>query len=125
KHPHIKKMLDHMLAEREIKRTYIARVDTKKLIEPQTISKPVAKNPKERNKNHVTEKGKEAITHILGSKVHQDYCEIDTELETGRKHQIRVHLAHIGQPVIGETLYGSATLRDLQLFSYSLAFIHP
>ena len=46
KHPLIKKMLDHMLAEREIKRTYIARVDTKKLIEPQTISQPVAKTQK-------------------------------------------------------------------------------
>ena len=125
KHPLIKKMLDHMLAAREIKRTYIARVDTKKLIEPQTISQPVAKNPKERNKYHVTEKGKEAITHILGSKVHQDYCEIEIELETGRTHQIRVHLEHIGLPVIGDTLYGGATLRDLQLFSYKIAFIHP
>src|SRR5699024_8154216 len=76
-------------------------------------------------KYHVTEKGKEAITHILGSKVHQDYCEIEIELETGRTHQIRVHLEHIGLPVIGDTLYGSATLRDLQLFSYSIACIHP
>src|SRR5699024_933309 len=125
KHPHIKKMLDHTLAEREIKRTYIARVDTMMLIEPQPISQPVAKNPKERNKYHVTEKGKEAVTHILGSKVHQDYCEIEIELETGRTHQIRVHLEHIGLPVIGDTLYGGATLRDLQLFSYRIAFIHP
>lgn len=125
KHPLIKKMLDHMLAEREIKRTYIARVDTKKLIDAQTIDQPIAKNPKERNKYHVADKGKEAITHILGSKVNQDYCEIEIELETGRTHQIRVHLEHIGLPVIGDTLYGGATLRDLQLFSYKIEFIHP
>lgn len=125
KHPLVKKMLDHMLAEREIKRTYIARVDTKKLIEEQTINLPIAKNPKERNKYHVTDKGKEAITHILGSKVSQDFCEIEIELETGRTHQIRVHLEHIGLPVIGDTLYGKATLRDLQLFSYKIEFVHP
>ncbi|AKG74443.1 RluA family pseudouridine synthase [Salinicoccus halodurans] len=125
KHPLVKKMLDHMLAEREIKRTYIARVDTKKLVEAQTVNLPIAKNPKERNKYHVTDKGKEAITHILSSKVHQDYCEIEIELETGRTHQIRVHLEHIGLPVIGDTLYGGATLRDLQLFSYRIEFVHP
>jgi 23S rRNA pseudouridine1911/1915/1917 synthase len=58
KQPLVKKMLDHMLAERTIKRTYLARVQTKKLIEPQTIEAPIAKNPKERNKYHVSNKGK-------------------------------------------------------------------
>ncbi|MHC0552065.1 RluA family pseudouridine synthase [Salinicoccus sp. CNSTN-B1] len=125
KHPLVKKMLDHMLSEREIKRTYIARIDTKRLIERQTISAPIAKNPKERNKYHVTDKGKEAVTHITKSHVTPDYCELEIELETGRTHQIRVHLAHIGSPVIGDPLYGNSTLRDLQLFSYRIEFTHP
>lgn len=125
KHPYVKKMLDHMLAEREIKRVYIARVDTKKRLEPQTISAPIAKNPKERNKYHVTPRGKEAVTNIIKSKVTDEYCEIELELETGRTHQIRVHLAHIGFPIIGDPLYGGSTLRDLQLFSYKMSFIHP
>lgn len=125
KKPLVKKMLDHMLSERDIKRTYIARIDTKKRLEPQTISAPIAKDPRERNKYHVTQKGKEAITHIIGSKVNAEYCELEIELETGRTHQIRVHLAHAGFPVIGDPLYGNSTLRDLQLFSYKIEFIHP
>ncbi|WP_271401559.1 RluA family pseudouridine synthase [Salinicoccus roseus] len=125
KNPLVKKMLDHMLSERDIKRTYIARVDTKKRLEPQTIDAPIAKNPKERNKYHVTAKGKAAVTHVIESRVTPEYCELEIELETGRTHQIRVHLAHVGFPVIGDPLYGSSTLRDLQLFSYRIEFIHP
>lgn len=125
KHPLVKKMLDHMLSERDIKRTYLARVRTKKLIRPQTIEAPIAKNPRERNKYHVSDKGKDAVTHIIKSKVTDEFCEIELELETGRTHQIRVHLDHLGLPIIGDTLYGGATLRDLQLFSYRIEFIHP
>lgn len=125
KNPLVKKMLDHMLSERDIKRTYIARVDTKKRLEPQTINAPIAKNPKERNKYHVISKGKEAVTHVMESRVTPEYCELEIELETGRTHQIRVHLAHVGFPVIGDPLYGDSTLRDLQLFSYRIEFIHP
>lgn len=125
KQPLVKKMLDHMLAERTIKRTYLARVQTKKLIEPQTIEAPIAKNPKERNKYHVSNRGKDAVTHIIKSKVNDEFCEIELELETGRTHQIRVHLDYIGLPIMGDPLYGNATLRDLQLFSYRIQFTHP
>lgn len=125
KHPLVKKMLDHMLAEREIKRIYIARVNTKKLIQPQTIDEPIEKMRSERNKYHVSPRGKDAVTHILNAHVSKDYCELEIELETGRTHQIRVHLAHLGYPVIGDTLYGDSVLRDMQLFSYRIAFLHP
>lgn len=125
KHPLVKKILDHMLAERDIKRVYIARVDTKKLIEPQTIDLPIEKMRSERNKYHVSSRGKDAVTYILNSHVSKEYCELELELETGRTHQIRVHLAHLGYPVIGDTLYGDSVLRDLQLFSYRIEFVHP
>lgn len=125
KHPLIKKMLDHMLAIREIKRVYIARVDTKKLIQPQTIDAPIEKMRSERNKYHVSPRGKDAVTHILNARVGAEYCELEIELETGRTHQIRVHLEHLGYPVIGDTLYGDSVLRDLQLFSYCISFVHP
>lgn len=125
KHPLVKKMLDHMLAEREIKRVYIARVDTKKLIQPQTIDLPIEKMRSERNKYHISSRGKEAVTHIVKAHVGPEYCELELELETGRTHQIRVHMAHLGFPVIGDTLYGDAVLRDLQLFSYRIQFVHP
>src|SRR5699024_12581389 len=66
------------------------------------------------------------ITHILTSRmVKENVCEVDLKLDTGRTHQIRVHLAEIGHPVIGDPLYGDSTLRQLQLNSYKIEFIHP
>jgi 23S rRNA pseudouridine1911/1915/1917 synthase len=70
-------------------------------------------------------RGKDAVTHIIKSKVNDEFCEIELELETGRTHQIRVHLDYIGLPIMGDPLYGNATLRDLQLFSYRIQFTHP
>ncbi|WP_436937355.1 RluA family pseudouridine synthase [Staphylococcus xylosus] len=126
KNPLMKKILDRMLEENEIDRIYKANVHSLLPIKPQTIDMPIGKDKFHSNKRRVSPTGQLAITHILDSKmVKEDVCELELKLDTGRTHQIRVHLAEIGHPVIGDPLYGNSTLRQLQLNSYKIEFIHP
>lgn len=126
KNPLMKKILDRMLEENKIDRIYKAKVHSLLPIKPQTIDAPIGKDKFHSNKRRVSTTGQSAITHILSSNmVKENVCEIDLKLDTGRTHQIRVHLAEIGHPVIGDPLYGDSTLRQLQLNSYKIEFIHP
>ncbi|MDW8547144.1 RluA family pseudouridine synthase [Staphylococcus pseudoxylosus] len=126
KNPLMKKILDRMLEENEIDRIYKANVHSLLPIKPQTIDMPIGKDKFHSNKRRVSRTGQSAITHILDSKMlKEDVCELELKLDTGRTHQIRVHLAEIGHPVIGDPLYGNSTLRQLQLNSYKIEFIHP
>ncbi|MDK9858861.1 RluA family pseudouridine synthase [Staphylococcus equorum] len=122
----MKKILDRMLEENEIDRIYKANVHSLLPIKPQTIDMPIGKDKFHSNKRRVSPTGQTAITHIINSKmIKEDVSEVDLKLDTGRTHQIRVHLAEIGHPVIGDPLYGNSTLRQLQLNSYKIEFIHP
>ena len=126
KNPLMKKILDRMLEENKIDRIYKANVHSLLPIKPQTIDAPIGKDKFHSNKRRVSTTGQSAITHILTSRmVKKNVCEVDLKLDTGRTHQIRVHLAEIGHPVIGDPLYGDSTLRQLQLNSYKIEFIHP
>lgn len=126
KNPLMKKILDRMLEENEIDRIYKANVHSLLPIKPQTIDMPIGKDKFHSNKHRVSPTGQTAITHIINSKmIKEDVSEVDLKLDTGRTHQIRVHLAEIGHPVIGDPLYGNSTLRQLQLNSYKIEFIHP
>lgn len=126
KNPLMKKILDRMLEENEINRIYRANVHSLLPIKPQTIDKPIGKDKFHSNRRRVSPTGQRAITHILNSKmVKEGVCELELKLDTGRTHQIRVHLAEIGHPVLGDPLYGDSTLRQLQLNSYKIEFIHP
>lgn len=126
KNPLMKKILDRMLEENEIDRIYKANVHSLLPIKPQTIDMPIGKDKFHSNKRKVSPTGQTAITHIINSKmIKEDVSEVDLKLDTGRTHQIRVHLAEIGHPVIGDPLYGNSTLRQLQLNSYKIEFIHP
>ncbi|WP_418128803.1 RluA family pseudouridine synthase [Staphylococcus sp. HKU1] len=125
KNPLMKKILDRMLENNQIARIYKAHVHSLLPIKAQTIDKPIGKDKFHSNRRRVSETGQTAITHILDSKmIKEGVCELDLKLDTGRTHQIRVHLAEIGHPVIGDPLYGDSTLRKLQLNSYKIEFIH-
>lgn len=126
KNPLMKKILDRMLEERDITRTYKAQVRSLLPIKNQTIDLPIGKDKFHPNKRRVSHTGQPAVTHIIDSKLLGDgVCEVELKLDTGRTHQIRVHLAEIGYPVIGDPLYSDSKLRQLKLVSYQLKFKHP
>ncbi|MBL7573501.1 RluA family pseudouridine synthase [Staphylococcus saccharolyticus] len=126
KNPIMKKILDRMLEDNEITRIYKANVKALLPIKPQTIDMPIGKDKFHPNKRRISNTGQRAITHILNSQmIKEGVCQLDIKLDTGRTHQIRIHLAEIGHPVIGDPLYGDSTLRQLELNSYKIEFIHP
>ncbi|TDM14354.1 RluA family pseudouridine synthase [Macrococcus bovicus] len=126
KNPLVKKILDRMLEQRDITRTYKAKVRSLLPLKKQTIELPIGKDKFHPNKRRVSDSGQHAVTHIIDSHVLGDgVTEVELKLDTGRTHQIRVHLAAIGYPVLGDPLYSDSKLRQLQLTGYKLTFVHP
>ena len=98
--------LVEQLKERSVTRTYLAMVVGVPVIN-KTINEPIGRHPKIRTKQAVNQNGKEAITRFSILENLDGYSLLKVNLETGRTHQIRVHLSHIGFPIIGDPLYGS------------------
>ncbi|MDE5933261.1 MAG: RluA family pseudouridine synthase, partial [Lachnospiraceae bacterium] len=96
------------LKEHSITRKYHAIVHGKVSVEEGTIDAPIGRDEKDRKKMAVNEKnGKPAVTHYKVLKTFQEYSYIECRLETGRTHQIRVHMASIGHPLFGDMVYGN------------------
>jgi len=93
------------LKERKVKRHYLAIVVGEPL-SGLTINEPIGRHPKLRTKQAVTEAGKEAITNFKIQERMGGYTLLNVSLETGRTHQIRVHLAFINFPILGDSVYG-------------------
>lgn len=120
--------LEHQLATKTNKRLYLAIVHGNFGEESGTINAPIGRNPHDRKKMGVVETGKEAITHFKVLEQFKNYSLIQCQLETGRTHQIRVHLSYIGHPVAGDPLYGPRkTLNGNGQFLHAqvLGFKHP
>ena len=98
--------LIEQLKERSVKRTYMAIV-VGVPISNKIINEPIGRHPKIRTKQAVVKNGKEAITRVSLSESFQGYSLLRVNLETGRTHQIRVHLSHAGYPIIGDSVYGA------------------
>ncbi|MCD7872626.1 MAG: RluA family pseudouridine synthase [Clostridiales bacterium] len=95
-----------------------------------TVSQPIGRNPKDRKKMAVTFKNsKNAVTHINVIKRYSEYTHCRCTLETGRTHQIRVHMAYIGHPIAGDEVYGykksPKCLNGQCLHAKHIGFIHP
>lgn len=98
--------LEKQLAAKSNKRQYLAIVHGNFAEEEGTIDAPIGRNPKDRKQMAVVEKGKSAVTHFRVLEQYQGYSLVECQLETGRTHQIRVHMAYIGHPLAGDPLYG-------------------
>lgn len=94
-----------------------------------TINMPIGRSPKERTKMAVVKDGKEAVTHFEVLKRYSKYTLLKVKIDTGRTHQIRVHLAQIGYPVIGDEVYSNGKnefgVHGQMLHSTILEFKHP
>lgn len=136
--------LQEQLKDKSVYRHYqcIVAGDAASLARQRTIDAPIGRHRTQRTKMTVTSVGKPAVTHIMTiTPLNENYSLLDVQLETGRTHQIRVHLSHIGHPIIGDDVYGNrqqlrAGLTQEQrdaiqnfprqaLHAYQLGFIHP
>ncbi|MBR0426651.1 MAG: RluA family pseudouridine synthase [Clostridia bacterium] len=121
--------LSEQLKNHEIKKTYIALVRGIVKENNATINMPIARSKKDRKKMDVDKNGKEAITHFKVIKRYQDCTLLEINIETGRTHQIRVHLSHIGYPIIGDEVYSNGknkwNIQGQCLHAKSLNFKHP
>lgn len=116
------------LEEKKTKRKYIALVWGVIDEDTATIDAPIGRDTKDRKKMAVVSGGKNAITHIEVLKRYKDATLIECILETGRTHQIRVHLNYIGHPLVNDPVYGRRKLIDSSgqcLHAKELGFIHP
>ena len=123
-------ILNIAMQNRQIKRVYNAIVkDYGRLPDVDTIDLPIAREDDTLIKRKVSPDGQRAVTHFKVLQRFEKYSLIELRLETGRTHQIRVHMSHIGAPLVGDYLYneddyGKISVRPL-LHSKSLEFIHP
>ena len=123
-------MLASQLKDHTMARTYDAIVCGNLKEDSGTVDAPIGRHPSDRKKMCVIARNsKEAVTHWEVVKRYRGYTHIRCKLETGRTHQIRVHMAHIGHPILGDTVYGRKKPelgQDSQcLHAGALCFRHP
>jgi len=92
-----------------------------------TINAPIGRNPKDRKKMAVVPDGRDAITHFTVLEQYKGFSFVQFKLETGRTHQIRVHMAHIGHPLLGDDVYGKPVknLQGQTLHADTIGFVQP
>ncbi len=121
--------LSEQIKEHKVKKTYIALVKGIVKENNATINMPIGRSEKDRKKMAVTKKGKEAITHFKVLKRYDKYTLLEINIETGRTHQIRVHLSQIGYPIVGDEVYSKGknewNVKGQCLHAKSLDFKHP
>lgn len=124
-------ILAQQLKEHSITRRYRAIVLGNLKADEGTVTGAIGRHPSDRKKMAVNEKnGKPAVTHYRVLERFGQYTYIECRLETGRTHQIRVHMASIGHPLLGDTVYGSSRKQPFRLegqclHAMILGFIHP
>ena len=122
-------LLGEMIKNKDVERLYYAIVDGVIKHETGTIDAPIGRDPNNRQKMKVTdENSKDAITHFRVLKRFNDSTLIECKLETGRTHQIRVHMNYIGFPICNDPVYGrgkKTTAFGQMLHSKSIRFVHP
>ncbi len=121
--------LSEQLKNHKVTKTYLALVRGIIKENQATIDMPIGRSSKDRKKMAVSREGKNAVTHFKVLERFEGYTLIELQIETGRTHQIRVHMSHIGYPVVGDMVYSNGKnpfhVEGQMLHSYKLNFHHP
>ncbi len=121
--------LSEQIKNHKVEKTYIALVKGNVKENQATINMPIGRSNKDRKKMAVTKNGKTAITHFKVLKRYDKYTLLEVKIETGRTHQIRVHLSQIGYPIVGDMVYSNGKnewgIEGQCLHAKSLKFKHP
>lgn len=121
--------LSEQIKNHEVKKTYLALVRGNIKNNSLTVDMPIARSDKDRTKMAVSRNGKNAITHVKVLERFGEYTYVEVNIETGRTHQIRVHLSQIGYPIVGDYVYSNGKnpfgVEGQMLHSYRLEFVHP
>ena len=121
--------LSKQIQNREVEKTYIALVRGKIKENEATINMSIGRSTKDRKKMAVVKTGKVAITHFKVLKRYNEFTLLEIKIETGRTHQIRVHLSEIGYPIVGDEVYSNGknpfNVKGQMLHAAKLTFKHP
>lgn len=120
--------LVEQLVDKSVTRKYTALVHGVIPHDKGTVEAPIGRNPRERQEMAVVDDGKEAVTHFNVLERFKDYTLVECILETGRTHQIRVHMQYIGYPIAGDPKYGPRKTMDVGgqlLHAGVVGFTHP
>lgn len=121
--------VSEQIKDHKVKKTYIALVRGRIKENEATINMPIARSKNDRTKMAVDKNGKEAITHFKVLKKYEKYTLLEVNIETGRTHQIRVHMSQIGFPIVGDYVYSNGKnpfgVVGQMLHSEKLEFVHP
>lgn len=125
-------LLVDAIRRRDVERDYLALVRGIPAAASGTIDAPVGRHPAKRRQMAVVAGGKPSVTHYTVREAAEERALLDVKLDTGRTHQIRVHLAHLGHPVLGDRVYGGYSektralgLQRPFLHAWRLALVHP
>lgn len=121
--------LSEQIKNREVKKMYVALVRGIVPEDEATINMPIGRSTKDRKKMAVVKNGKEAVTHFKVLNRFKNYTLLEIKIDTGRTHQIRVHMSEIGYPVVGDMVYSNGKnefgVEGQMLHAKSLDFKHP
>ena len=120
-------LLDYWLSEKKIRRWYVALVSGTLKTKKGKIDAPIGRDRHHGARRRVSSKGDRALTYYQLKRQYQGYALVELELKTGRTHQIRVHMSHLGHPLLGDVLYGGAKdkMKRLALHSARIEMLHP
>lgn len=121
--------LDEAMREKAIERTYVALAQGTFKHKKGTINQPIGKDRHHKQRRRVSATGQYAVTNYIVRDQYADTALVELSLETGRTHQIRVHMSYLGHPLLGDTLYGGSSLDGRltrqALHGVRLSFNHP
>ena len=129
KNDYAHQFLSAQLADHTLARTYECIVVGNLREDSGTVDAPIARDSRDRKRMAVVSGGRRAVTHWTVLARYPGYTHVQCRLETGRTHQIRVHMAYLGHPILGDTVYGAKKpvpgLTGQCLHAVGLQFIHP